>query len=132
SPSTQQFGTGSGDSKLDTGRQQLVQTLNTLGSGRWVLIESVACQPRELESPDAILDEPSAGPSSAPADLPTLLQAAYDYIRDNRTGTTEIWICSDLRENDWNAQSGRWNTLRDAFLQLPQGVRFHLLAYPRE
>jgi len=132
SPSMQQIGAGSGDSKLDTGRQQLVQTLNTVGSGRWVLLESVACQPREVESPAAILDDPAAGPSSAPADLPALLQAAYDYIRDNRTGRTEIWICSDLRENDWSAQSGRWSTLRDAFLQLPQGVRFHLLAYPGE
>jgi hypothetical protein len=132
SPSMQQLGTGSGDSKLDTGRQQLVQTLDTLGSGRWVLIDSVTGEPRELESPAALLDAPSAGPASAPADLPQLLQAAYDYIRDNRTGRTEIWICSDLRENDWNAQSGRWATLRDAFLEMPQGVRFHLLAYPRE
>ncbi|MEX2112925.1 MAG: BatA domain-containing protein [Pirellulales bacterium] len=132
SPSMQQRGTGTGDSKLDTARHQLVRTLETLGSGRWVLIESVLHEPRELESPAALLKVSNAGPASAPADLPMLLQAAYDYIRDNRTGRTEIWICSDLRENDWNASSGRWATLRDAFGELPQGVRFHLLAYPRQ
>ena len=27
--------------------------------------------------------------------------------------------------------SGRWQALRDAFLEFPQGVRFHLLAYPQ-
>ena len=32
------------------------------------------------------------------------------YIQANRTGRTEIWICSDLRENDWHADSGRWRT----------------------
>ena len=52
-----------------------------------------------------------------------MLQAARDYIRANKPGRTEIWICSDLRENDWNAESGRWQTLRDAFLEFPQGVR---------
>ena len=55
--------------------------------------------------------------------------AARDYIRSNKAGRTEVWICSDLRENDWNAESARWQALRDAFLEFPQGVRFHLLAY---
>lgn len=131
SPSMQQRGAGTGDSKLDTGRKQLVQTLETLGSGRWVLIESTTHVPHELESPRALLNLPSAEPTSSAADLPMMLQSAYEYIRGNRAGRTEIWICSDLRENDWTADSGRWSTLRDAFLELPQGVRFHLLAYPQ-
>src|SRR5690606_2563172 len=38
--------------------------------------------------------------------------------------------CSDLRANDWNRDSGRWAALRDSFLEFPQTVRFHLLAYP--
>ena len=129
SPSMQQRGAGTGESKLETGKQQLVQTLQTLGSTRWVLIESANHTPQDLDSPAAILNVPSAGPTSSPADLPIMLQAAHDYIRDNRVGRTEIWICSDLRENDWTSESGRWSTLRDAFLEFPQGVRFHLLAY---
>ncbi len=131
SPSMQQRGAGTGDSKLDTGRQQLVRTLETLGSDRWVLIDSATCEPRELDSPAGLLEVPSAGPASAPADLPLMLQAAHDYIRENRAGQSEIWICSDLRGNDWTADSGRWQTLRDAFLELPQGARIHLLAYPQ-
>ena len=131
SPSMQQAGASGGGSKLETGRRQLVRTLETLGSAHWVLIESATNRPRELESPAALLTSPSAEPISASADLPAMLLAARDYIRANKSGRTEIWICSDLRENDWNAESGRWQSLRDSFLEFSQGVRFHLLAYPQ-
>lgn len=130
SPSMQQQGAGGVVSKLATGREQLVRALNTLGSSRWVLIESTTNVPNELESPDALLHLPSAELTSAAANLPAMLQSARDYIETNQAGRTEIWICSDVRENDWNADSGRWKTLRDEFLQFTQGVRFHLLAYP--
>lgn len=130
SPSMQQRGTGTGDSKLETAKKQLFQTLQTLGSSRWVIIESTTREPREVESPQAILNLPSTGPASSSADLPLMLQSAHDYIRNNQVGRTEIWICSDLRENDWTAESSRWSTLRDAFLEFSQPIRFHLLAYP--
>jgi hypothetical protein len=130
SPSMQQAGVGGGGSKLETGRRQLVRMLETLGSGRWVLIDSGTAKPREIASPQALLESPDAEPVDASADLPALLTAAHDYIRDNKTGRTDIWICSDLRANDWNAESGRWQNLRDGFLELARGVRFHLLAYP--
>jgi hypothetical protein len=131
SPSMRQQGEGQVGTKLDTGRHQLVRTLNMLGSAKWVLIESTTNLPREIESPDALLKMSATEPASASADLPAMLQAAHDYVKANKTGRTEIWMCSDIRANDWNAESGRWATLRDAFLELQQGVRFHLLAYPQ-
>lgn len=131
SPSMQQRGAGSGESKLETGKKQLVSALSMLGSGRYVLIDSVTQAPQEIEAPKSLLDLPNAGTASAPADLPGLLQAAHDYVRDNRAGRTEVWLCSDLAENDWTAESGRWSSLREAFLAFPQSVRFHLLAYPQ-
>jgi hypothetical protein len=132
SASMNQRGPGSVASKIETGVQQLAQTLMTLGDSRWVLIDSVSLAPQELTSPEALVNSARSEGTSGSADLPALLQAAHDYIRANRTGQTEIWICSDLRTNDWNAASSRWSTLRDAFRELPQGVRFHLLAYPDE
>ncbi len=60
-----------------------------------------------------------------------MLQAARDYINANRAGQTDVWICSDLRENDWDPDGGRWQTVRDAFLEFAQRTRFHLLAYPQ-
>ncbi len=131
SPSMRQQSPGTVASKLETGRQQLVNTLNILGSSRWVLIESTTNVAHDLESPDALLKLPSCEPASASADLPAMLQAARDYVQANKSGRTEIWICSDIRQNDWNAESGRWQTLRDSFLEFAQGVRFHLLAYPQ-
>jgi hypothetical protein len=131
SPTMQQTGMLTSGTKLDTGRRQLAETLDTIGSARWVLIDNATNKPRALESPEALLNSQSAGPMSAAADVPSLLQAAGDYIRANKTGETEIWICSDLRENDWNAKGGRWQGLRDAFQEFTQGVRIHLLAYPK-
>jgi Aerotolerance regulator N-terminal len=130
SPSMQQAGSAARGTKLETGLKQLVRTLETLGSGRWVLIESTTNRPRELASAADLLTSASTGPVSASADLPAMLLAARDYIKTNKAGRTEVWICSDLRENDWNAAGGRWQVLRDGFLEISQGVRFHLLAYP--
>lgn len=130
SPSMRQQGAGTVVSKLDAGRQQLARTLEVLGSGRWVLIENTSNTAREIESPAELLKLTAAEPVSTSADLPALLEAARDYIRANRSGRTEVWVCSDLRQNDWTPDSVRWQALRDAFLEFPQSVRIHLLAYP--
>jgi len=131
SPSMQQRGAGADGSKLGTGKRRLARTLKSVGSSRWVLIDSATNTPRALESIDALPAATAADATSAPADLPALLLAARDYIKVNKTGRAEVWICSDTRENDWSPESGRWPGLRDAFLEFPQGVRFHLLAYPQ-
>jgi hypothetical protein len=130
SPSMEQGAAGGGGSKRQTGLRQLTSTLGTLGSVHWVVIESGTNKARELESIDGLLTVPAVAPAGVSSDLPGMLQAARDYIRANKSGRTEVWICSDLRENDWNPESGRWQGLRDAFREFPQGVRFHLLAYP--
>jgi hypothetical protein len=132
SPSMQQKGPGGGDSKLATGVHQLAQTLATLKSAHWVLIDSTTEKPVQLDSPEALLNSPSAEATSAASDLPGLLEAAYEYIRANKSGRTDIWICSDLRKNDWNPQSGRWQAVRESLLSLRQGVRINLLAYPEQ
>ncbi len=129
SPSMQQRGLGSEGSKLETGVRRLARTLKTVGSARWVVIDGATLAPRDLEKIDDLLASPAVDPVSAPADIPALLGAARDYIKSNKSGRTEVWLCSDVRENDWNADGGRWPALRDAFLEFPQGVRFHLLAY---
>ncbi|MEM9657077.1 MAG: BatA domain-containing protein, partial [Planctomycetota bacterium] len=130
SPSMGQTAGGGAASKLDSGVRQLAQALGKLGSSRWVLIDSVTLTPQELQSPRSLVDSPRVATADASADLPALLQAAHDYVKSNRAGQTEIWICSDLRANDWDAKSQRWRSLRAAFAKFKQGVRFHLLAYP--
>src|SRR5580692_620383 len=130
SPSMQQKGSGGGDSKRATGVQQLAQTLATLKSAHWVLIDSTTRKPVELDSPESLLKSPAAEATSAASDIPGLLEAACDYIQTNKSGRTDIWICSDLRQNDWNPKSGRWQAIRESLLALRQGIRINLLAYP--
>ncbi len=130
SPSMMQRDSVANRSKLEAGIQQLVTSLGLLRSSRWVLIDSQSPIPRELETPESLLEWPGSQGSSASADLPAMLEAARTYVDTNKAGRTEIWICSDLRANDWNRDSGRWAALRDSFLEFPQTVRFHLLAYP--
>ena len=57
SPSMQEQAVGGGNSKLETGRQQLVRILSTFASDRWALIDSASREPHELESPAALLQE---------------------------------------------------------------------------
>lgn len=94
-----------------------------------VLIDSATLQPVALEKADALPDLPQAGPTETAGDIPALLQGALDYITTNQTGRTDVWLVSDLRQSDWNAAGGRWQSLRSAFATL-QGVRFQVLAYP--
>jgi hypothetical protein len=68
SPSTSQGAAAGTGSKLATGVRQLASTLGTLGSNRWVLIDSGNGTPRELESLDGLVSSPSTGPTASAAD----------------------------------------------------------------
>lgn len=129
SPSMLERDAAAPDTKLETGRRQLAETLATLNATHCLLIADPARPPVEVADPRSIVDLPAAGPCAVPATMPLLLQAAYDAIRENAAGATEIWICSDQRANDWAADDGTWAGLRDAFARLPQQVRFQLLSF---
>jgi Aerotolerance regulator N-terminal len=130
SPSMQQRSDTSAASKLETAKLQLRQTLQTLGSNHWVLIDSANGQPREFDKASDLFDAPDAQPAHASANLPDMLQTTLEYLQKNRPGQTEVWICSDQRQSDWSTTSNQWTVVRDAFRQFPQSVRFHLLSYP--
>ncbi len=129
SPSMRQRGLGIEGSKLETGVRRLVRTLQEIGSTRWVLVEGGTNRVRELTSIESLLSASGIEPTSAPSDIPAMLAAVRDYIKTNKIGRSEVWILSDVRENDWDMEGGRWRSLRDAFLEFPQAIRFHLLAY---
>ncbi|MGN6544791.1 MAG: BatA domain-containing protein [Aureliella sp.] len=131
SPSMQQQG-NAGQAKLSTGKRQLLQTLRTLGSAQWVLIDSDTDQPQAFPSLDALVDSPGMSGSSATADIPQMLQAAADYLTANKSGATDIWICSDLRSADWKPESANWTAVRQTLQKFPQALKIHLLAYADE
>src|SRR6056297_1531363 len=130
SPSMSQRGQSTPVSKLETGRQQINDALQTLGAKRVVLIDSASPDPRELGPQESLAEAADTGANDAPADLPGMLLAALDYLQENQVAQADIWICSDLRVGDWQPTDGRWQSIREAFTPYENRVRFHLLDYP--
>ena len=118
-----------GQSKRSAALQQLAHLLEQGDYGtHLVLIDSASGQPQEVDSPKALLGLPTTGSSATSADIPSMLESALAYLKANKSGRVDVWICSDLSENDWAVESGRWQAIREEFAQL-EGVHHFLLAY---
>lgn len=118
-----------GESKRSTALKRLAQLLEQGDYGtHLLLIDSASGQLQEVDSPKALLSLPMTEASATSANIPGMLETALAYLKANESGRAEIWICSDLKENDWRVQSGRWNAMREEFAQL-EGVHLFLLAY---
>ncbi|MCC9656951.1 BatA domain-containing protein [Rhodopirellula halodulae] len=134
SPSMSANAAGGARTKLEAGVAQIAETLDTLGVQRLWLIDSntvLASETqaaRELASPEELLEVPQTGPSDASADIPAMMLAALDTIQANSMGQTDVWICSDGQQTDWQARDGRWPSLREALAPLGRRVRFRLLS----
>jgi hypothetical protein len=129
SPSMSQTSGAGGESKLMSARRQVAAALETLGTSRVLLLDSVSGKPQELSSPRALEHVAEAEPSAAAADLPLLLQAACDQIGATTSAAGTIWICSDQRANDWKVADSAWPVIRETLAKMPQSVRLTLLAY---
>ncbi|MBL8818113.1 MAG: BatA domain-containing protein [Planctomyces sp.] len=120
---------GTGRSRRRTAIEKLSQLLQeSASSTHLVLIDSVTKKPTKLDSASDLLESPLVQDSATASDIPSLLQAAADYVSENETGRTDVWVCSDLQASSWDASGGRWEALRSAFASR-QGVRFNLLTY---
>ena len=118
-----------GESKRSTALKRLSQLLEQGDYGtHLLLIDSATGQMQDVDSPKALLSLPMTESSATSANIPGMLETALAYLKANESGRAEIWICSDLNENDWDVHSGRWNAIREAFAQL-DGVHHFLLAY---
>ncbi len=117
-----------GQSKRSAALQKLAELLEQGDYGtHLILIDSASGQLQEVDSPKALLDIPIAGPSATSADIPGMLASTLAYLNANESGRVDVWICSDLNENDWDVESGRWQAIREEFSQL-EGVHHFLLA----
>ena len=118
-----------GQSKRLAALQKLAQLLEQGDYGtHLVLIDSASGQLQEVDSPKALLGLPTTESSATSADIPGMLESALAYLKANKSGRVDVWICSDLSENDWDVESGRWQAIREEFAQL-EGVHHFLLAY---
>ena len=118
-----------GQSKRSAALHKLAELLEQGDYGtQLVLIDSTNGQLQEVDSPKALLGLPTTGSTATSADIPGMLEATLTYLKANKSGRVDVWICSDLSENDWDVESGRWQAIREAFAQL-EGVHHFLLAY---
>ena len=129
SASMQQQNFTTGESKLQMGVKQIVEALQTTGvRGPLVVIDSVSQQPILVGEPEELLDLPVNQALDGSSDMAGLFARALDYVSENETGRTDIWVCSDGAENDWNVESGQWLGVNSGFQQL-EGIRFQLLKF---
>ncbi|MFM8633687.1 MAG: BatA domain-containing protein [Planctomycetia bacterium] len=131
SPSMAQASGPGGESKLATARRQVAAALESLGTSRTILIDSVSSQPVELTSPKALLLAMQTEQADAAADLPRMMQAACEVLAGSEAGAATIWICSDQRATDWKPADAAWEPIRATLSSLPQSVRLTLLGYPQ-
>ena len=118
-----------GESKRSTGLKRLAKLLEQGDYGtHLILIDSATGQLHEVDSPKALLSLPMTESSSTSANIPGMYESALTYLKVNNSGRADVWLCSDLHENDWTVDSGRWSAIRDEFSQL-DGVHHFLLAY---
>ena len=130
SASMEQQDLQSGRSKRQAALEKVSGLLGTIGRNtKIVLIESTSVHPQELDSSESLIGLPDSSSTDTSADIPSMLQAASEYMDANQTGRTDIWLCSDLRRNDWSPDSGRWELIRDGFSSR-DGTRLYLLSFP--
>ena len=66
----------------------------------------IQLKPQALEKAAVLADLPQTAATDTAADVPALMQGALDYITTNHTGRTDVWVLSDLRQTDWDANKG--------------------------
>ncbi len=118
-----------GESKRSTALKRLAQLLEQGDYGtHLILIDSATGQLQEVDSPKALLSLPMTDATVTTANIPGMLESALTYLKANNSGRADVWLCSDLHENDWSVDSGRWEAIREEFGKL-EGVHHFLLSY---
>jgi len=127
SASMEETPVGSNTTKLQQGIDQLAETFKTLGIERIVQIDPLSDKPEEYNSITQWLRATPRQTWSATSDIPNLMEKALLYAKNNPSGNTMVWLCSDMRDSDWRSQDGRWKAVQDGFRSIAQPVRFSIL-----
>ena len=130
SASMSEQGSSTGISKQKTALRKLSNLITNTGQkSQLVLFDSVSQEPLVINSAKDLLDLPETQPTATASDIPGLLEKVVEYMATNQTGRTDVWVCSDLKQSDWNPSGGRWEAIRQQVASR-EGVRFYLLTYP--
>jgi hypothetical protein len=120
---------GEGKTRREQALELWRDALGSFQSSRLVLLESALQLPQEIPGLSALTLPQFTGPTDTRADIPALLQRAYSYLAESRSGAAEVWIASDLQESNWSPDDSQWERVTQQFAALPQKVRFRLLSF---
>lgn len=98
------------------------------GASQIVLMDSTGRAPQTLAKISDLATLGLLGPTDTAADVPSLVQSALRWLLENKAGTAELWIASDLQKSNWRPEDPRWRDLSAQMRSLPQKVRVRLLA----
>ena len=137
SASMQQQQSLGGPSKLQIGLKTIASTLEASAkNAKLFLLDSPSSESSNsdgvlrnviaLKKPADLLEIAATSATDAQSNMLGLSEAALEFITNNQTGRTDVWICSDGSENDWQSQNSQWQALAKRFEEI-KGVRFQYL-----
>lgn len=120
-----------------TKREQAIKLISEAarqyeGASHFVLIDSALRLSQEILNPARLADFPNAAATDTAADIPAMFQAAFNYLVENRVGSAELWIASDLQRSNWQVDEARFKGVMAQLTALPQKIRIRLLALNQE
>lgn len=115
-----------------TKRQQALQLLEQAArpfeeTSHLVLIDSATRAPQDITRASTLAQLSLTQASDTAADIPAMLRTAFDWLIENRAGTSEIWIASDGQRSNWLPDDARWKSVIAQLGGLSQRVRIRLL-----
>lgn len=121
-------GGNSNESKRASAIKSIRNSLKELGNPRLTLIDSASGKPQSIPSPDALAEISATSATNTHASIPSLLATAIDHLMEKTSGSTEIWVASDLQEPDWAPDQGSWQAIRTGLNELPQKTTLRVLS----
>ena len=117
----------SNQSLRESALEKISATVKNLGNPRLMLVDSASGELQEIASPELLPSLSSTAPTDTAADIPSLLARAIAFLSDV-TGSSEIWIASDLQSSNWLHSDDRWNTIRSTIAALPNAPTIRILS----
>lgn len=123
-----------GQTRRERALQSFVETVAVREGAELVLFENIRPdEPQLLKQASELLEpemERFVGSTETTADVPDMIGKAFDWLEDNEIGSAEIWIASDLEENDWDPDgSNRWEALSARYQEKKDRFGLRLLNY---
>ena len=115
--------------KLEKSIAMIKDSAKNLSQGtEYVLIDSATGKARSISSLDALDDSLLFGVTDTGTNMKNMLEAAYEYIKANNPGNSEIWMTGDLQQSNWQPTDEGWDTLKVDYKKLNFKLKFRLLA----